>query len=879
VGASCTVTVTFTPTATSTRAGSLTFIDNASDSAEQAVLSGTGVAANPGVTLNPSNLSFGNQNIGTTSAAQTTTLTNKSASALAISGIAITGTNASDFAQTNTCPSSLASKASCTINVTFTPQDSSVDARTASIAITDNGPASPQTVTLSGTGVTANSGVQLSSTLLNFGNQNNGTTSNAQSVTLTNNGNAALAISSIAVTGTNAGDFTQANTCPVSPSTLAVQASCTISVSFTPTVSGARNATITITDNTDGEGEATQTITLSGTGVSTTTTTYFTDGFESGDFSQWTGGTSGAGAATVQSSVVNNGTHAAQLTNAAGQSIQVSTALSGIPALNYTRFYFRFASLSGTTLIALAQDSSGHNQWIIYYDSGRQGLDIYFWNGAGKRYDVYSNANVLSANTWYSIEVEANQATNGHGEVWLNGNSIGAFDGDLSQSQSYGNLILDNEVTGTAYFDDVAVANSYDIPTTSSTVKLTPKTVNFGNQVVGTASSAQTVTLTNTGATALSMNSIAVTGTNASDFAQTNTCPSSLASNANCTISVTFTPGGSGARNGSITLKDSSVDSPQTIALSGTGVATAPAAILSSNSLSFGSVNIGTHSNAQTVTLTNSGTAALTISGIAVTGTNASDFSQTNNCPNSLAVSASCIISATFTPSASGARSANVSITDNAAGSPQTIALSGTGTGSGTGPTVYFSDGFESGNFSQWTSGTSGAGTATVQNAVVNKGTYAAQLTNAAGQSIQVSTALTGTSTLTYTRFYFRFASLSGVTLIALGQDSSGHNQWIIYYDNGRLDIYFWNGAGTRYDLYSNPNVVSANTWYSIEVETNQATNGHGEVWLNGTSIGAFDGDLSQSQSYGKLVLDNEVTGTAYFDDVVVSNGYNGPAS
>ncbi|MBV9710420.1 MAG: choice-of-anchor D domain-containing protein, partial [Ktedonobacteraceae bacterium] len=341
VGASCTVTVTFTPTATSTRAGSLTFIDNASDSAEQAVLSGTGVAANPGVTLNPSNLSFGNQNIGTTSAAQTTTLTNKSASALAISGIAITGTNASDFAQTNTCPSSLASNASCTISVTFTPQSSSVDARTASIAITDNGPASPQTVTLSGTGVTPNSGVQLSSTLLNFGNQNNGTTSNAQSVTLTNNGNAALAISSIAVTGTNAGDFTQANTCPVSPSTLAVQASCTISVSFTPTVSGARNATITITDNTDGEGEATQTITLSGTGVSTTTTTYFTDGFESGDFSQWTGGTSGAGAATVQSSVVNNGTHAAQLTNAAGQSIQVSTALSGIPALNYTRFYFR----------------------------------------------------------------------------------------------------------------------------------------------------------------------------------------------------------------------------------------------------------------------------------------------------------------------------------------------------------------------------------------------------------------------------------------------------------------------------------------------------------------------------------------------------------
>jgi hypothetical protein len=545
--------------------------------------------------------------------------------------------------------------------------------------------------------------------------------------------------------------------------------------------------------------------------------------------------------------------------------------------LTYTRFYFRFASLSGATLIAQAQDASGHNQWIMYYDGGR--LDTYFWNGAGKRYDVYSNANVLSANTWYSIEVETNQVTSGHGEVWLNGTSIGAFDGDLSQSQSYGKLILDNEATGTAYFDDAAVANNYDIPTTSSVVKLTPKTLSFGSQITGTASGAQTVTLTNIGATALSISSIAVAGTNASDFAQTNTCMSSLAVNASCTINVTFTPGGSGARSGSITLTDSSADSPQTIALSGTGVATAPSAILSPTSLSFGSVNTGTSSTVQAVTLTNSGTAALTISSIAVTGTNSGDFTQANTCASSLAVSASCIINVTFTPAATGVRSASVSITDNATGSPHAIALSGTGAGSGTSPTSYFSDGFESGDFSKWSNGTSGTGTATVQTSVVNKGTHAAQLTNASGLSIQASTALTGTPALTYTRFYFRFASLSGATLIALAQDSAGHNQWIMYYDGGRLDTYFWNGAGKRYDLYSNANVVSANTWYSIEVETNQATNGHGEVWLNGTSIGAFDGDLSQSQSYGKLVLDNEATGTAYFDDVVVSNSYNGPAS
>ena len=885
VGASCKLNVTFNPTASSTRSAYVTLIDNASDSAQNVVLSGTGVAANAGVKLSPSNLSFGNQNIGTTSSAQTVTLTNTSTTALTISSIALTGTNANAFAQTNTCPLSpntLAVNANCTISVTFTPQDTSTEGTlTANVTITDNGNGSPQTVTLSGTATEPTSGVNLNPNLLNFGNQNNGTTSNAQTVTLTNNGTAALAISSIVLAGTNASDFAQTNTCPVSPNTLAVNANCTISVTFKPTASGSRSASVTITDNTDGEGEAVQNIPLNGTGVSTTTSVYFSDGFESADLSQWTNGASGTGTATVQSSLVNSGKDALQLTNATTQSVQVSTTLNGTPALTYTKFAFRFSSLSGTTLIALGQDSSGHNQWIMYYDSGRQGLDTYFWNGAGARYDVYSNANLISPNTWYTIEVETNQATSGHGEVWLNGTSVGSFDGDLTQTASYGKLVLDNEVTGTAYFDDVAVANTFTIPAGSSSVKLAPKTLSFGNQTLNTASGAQTVTMTNTGTAALTISSIAVAGTNASDFAQTNTCTSSLAVNASCTISVTFTPGASGARSGSITLTDSSVDSPQTIALSGTGVATAAGVSLNPSSLSFGNQNTGTASNAQTVTVTNSGTAALTISGITVTGTNASDFAQTNTCSGSLTVSASCIISVTFTPGVSGARSGSVTIADNATGSPQSIALSGTGVGTSSTPTASFSDGFESADLSQWTNGASGTGTATVQTSLVNSGKDALQLTNAANQSVQVSTAFKGAPALTYTRFYFRNASLSGTTLIALGQDGSGHNQWIMYYDSGRqgLDTYFWNEAGTRYDVYSNANLLSSNTWYSIEVEMNQATSGHGEVWLNGTSVGSFDGDLSQTASYGKLAVNNEATGTAYFDDVVVSNGYNGLVS
>src|SRR5207244_12157039 len=84
----------------------------------------------------------------------------------------------------------------------------------------------------------------------------------------------------------------------------------------------------------------------------------------------------------------------------------------------------------------------------------------------------------------------------------------------------------------------------------------------------------------------------------------------------------------------------------------------------------------------QTVTLTTSGSAALTISSISITGTNSGDFAQTNNCPlspSTLAASTSCTINVTFTPTATGARSGTLSVADNAAGSPQTASLSGTG--------------------------------------------------------------------------------------------------------------------------------------------------------------------------------------------------------
>jgi hypothetical protein len=207
-------------------------------------------------------------------------------------------------------------------------------------------------------------------------------------------------------------------------------------------------------------------VALSGSGV--TAGTYFSDGFESGNFSQWTG-PSGTGQATVQATVVNSGTEAAAFTNTSGQYVYITASLSGgAQTQTYTRFYFRFASLASSTPIAFARDSNNNNLWEVDYDANRQGLDIYFWNGARTRYDLYSNTNVLTANTWYSIEVQATETTSGHGEVWLNGTSIGAVNNDLSVTQGYAKLLLYSEATGTAYFDDVKVSNSYNGPTSTT---------------------------------------------------------------------------------------------------------------------------------------------------------------------------------------------------------------------------------------------------------------------------------------------------------------------------------------------------------------------------------------------------------------------------
>lgn len=204
-------------------------------------------------------------------------------------------------------------------------------------------------------------------------------------------------------------------------------------------------------------------------------------------------------------------------------------------------------------------------------------------------------------------------------------------------------------------------------------VSLTPSSLTFPNQVVGTTSSAQTATLLNVGSAALTISSIVASG----DFAQTNTCDAGIAGATSCRITVTFAPTATGTRTGVITITDNAAGSPHMIDLTGTGVG--PAVTPSPTSLTFPAQVDTTASAAQTITLTNSGNATLNITALSIAGANAGDFMQTNTCGSSVAAGANCAINVTFTPTAGGSRSGTLAITDNASGSPQTVALSGTG--------------------------------------------------------------------------------------------------------------------------------------------------------------------------------------------------------
>jgi hypothetical protein len=203
-------------------------------------------------------------------------------------------------------------------------------------------------------------------------------------------------------------------------------------------------------------------------------------------------------------------------------------------------------------------------------------------------------------------------------------------------------------------------------------VTLTPTSLVFAKTVVGTKTTARSVTVANTGSSTLNISSIVISG----DFAaatSTKPCGSTLAAGANCIIKVTFTPTQLGLRTGNITITDNAANSPQTVPLSGTGI---PPVALTPSSATYAARTVGTTSLPKTFTLKNSQSVTLNSIVISTTG----DFSvSTTTCTTSLAAKTNCTISVVFKPTAVGTRTGKLNVTDNASNSPQSSSLTGTG--------------------------------------------------------------------------------------------------------------------------------------------------------------------------------------------------------
>lgn len=411
-----------------------------------------GTAVAPAVSISPSLVQFSIRPVGSVSQPNTSLLRNMGSAALTVSKLTTTG----DFAVDNNCGASVPAAGTCTFTVTFTP--TLPGPRFGSIMIEDDGAGSPHFINLVGNGATAVA--DLAPVSLSFPSLQIKQSSSAQAATLTNNGNATLMISTIAISG----DYAETDNCP---SSLGIGSSCTFQVTFTPTAGGARNGNLSITDNAPG---SPHTVSLSGSGYVTT--------------------------ATVAPSSLTFGNQTLGTTSAA-QSITVT--------------------------------NTGANPILV--------------SAVAATGDFAETDNCTTAPVAVSCTVNV------------------TFSPTLGGSRS-GTLTISDNAQGNPHL--IALGGTG----LAGVAQLSASSLTFTALTVGTASSAQTITITNSGNGTLTVTNVSATG----DFAQTNNCTSVAADGATCAIQVTFTPTSSGSRTGTLTVTDTAANSPQLIALTGSGI-------------------------------------------------------------------------------------------------------------------------------------------------------------------------------------------------------------------------------------------------------------------------------------------------------------------
>ena len=591
VGTACNVIVAFTPTAAGTRTGTLSLTHAGTLTPITIALSGTGsgtVTPAPVASIAPTTLTLASTAIGATSAAQNVTVSNTGTAALALS--AITLSNSADFIIAGgTCAAggSVAAGANCIVSVAFKPAAGTAGARTGSLSITHNAAGSPGSVSLSGTATAAAAPIASLTGALTFGSVNVGTASTAQTATLSNTGTAPLALGTLA---TGSAEFTITGGSCAPGGSVAAAGSCNVIVGFTPSAAGARSANLVVTHNASGAQSSTA---LSGSGV----------------------------------------------------------ALSPVIGVSPTTLSFSQAIATASTA-----------QTVTVSNSGNAPLTISALALAGPQAAEFQIAAGTTCTAGGSVAANASCVV----KLGFTPTVVGARSASLS---------ITHDATGSP---SSVTLNGTGTATAQPAVSLNAATLSFSSQTLGSTSAAQTVAVSNSGSAALTFTGLTLTGTAATDFTRTGTCTATgtLAAGATCTVSFTFTPGATGARSATLTLASNASNGSAVLSLSGTGAAVpTPSVGLAPGSLAFGNQTSAVASTARSVTLSNSGSGALTLASITATN----GFGVTHNCGSNVAAGASCTLSVTFTPTAAGAAPGTISVASNAIGSPHAVSLTGTG--------------------------------------------------------------------------------------------------------------------------------------------------------------------------------------------------------
>ena len=662
----CKLQITFFPNSVGAISGSIVVLGSVAGQQATALLTGTGLAP-PAIVFTPSTASFGTVVLGSTSPVQNITVANTGGVTTTLSPSSVTG----DFrVSAYTCTNTLAASTACTLAVVFTPTASGP--RSGTLSITDS--VGVHTASLNGVGASqATDG--LAPSALTFASQAVGTSSASQPVTLTNAGDSTLTLIAAQVTG---GNFTAANACgPMLPG----HSSCTISVASAPTVNGATTGSLIVSDQF-----RSQTVSLSGIGVANPTVGLMPTAlaFAGTGLGQRSPAQAvqilnlGVGQVIVTSVTItgdfteSNNCAGRSLTGSATCPIEVSflpsvagarsgtlTVTASTPGSNIALQATSLLSGTGEAPASIVLDPTAMSFGTVTLGSSSspaQNITISNTGGVAATLQTatISGDFTIVANTCAASLPPSTGCT-----------AAIVFRPTISGSRNGSFTITDSAGTQTASLMGVGASTATDA--------LSPSSLVFAAQQVNTASPVQGVTLTNSGDNPLTLIAAQIS---AGSFTALNDCGPTLAGRASCTIAVASVPVAVGASTGVLTVSDQFRS--QAVALSGSGLSPPGVSLTPTAGLTFAATGIKQASAAQTVTLSNSGGSALAIGAIVITG----DFTipaSLNTCKPNLSSDSSCTIQVVFAPTGAGSRTGTISVADDAAGSPQTVSLTGIG--------------------------------------------------------------------------------------------------------------------------------------------------------------------------------------------------------